>query len=115
LPIVIDFGADACIPCKAMAQVLKKLNEELASKAIVVFVDVWKYKELAANYPVEVIPTQILIDVKGNPYTPSENKTVEFIQYTYRETGKVAFTAHQGGLTEEQLIKVIKEMGVKEL
>jgi len=114
LPIVIDFGADSCVPCKEMAPVLKKLNEELAGKAIVLFVDVWKYKDLATNYPVQVIPTQILIDSEGNPYTPKKDDIVELVQYSYRDSEKVAFTAHQGGLTEEQLKSILKERGMKE-
>ena len=113
LPIIIDFGADSCVPCKEMAPVLEKLNEELKGKAIVLFVDVWKYGELAADFPVQVIPTQILIDAEGNPYTPSENVSVEYMQYTYRDTGELAFTAHQGGITEEQLMEALVEMGVK--
>ena len=39
LPIVIDFGADSCIPCKEMAPVLKELNEDFQGKAIIKFVD----------------------------------------------------------------------------
>lgn len=113
LPIIIDFGADSCVPCKEMAPVLEQLNEELKGKAIVLFVDVWKYGELAADFPVQVIPTQILIDAEGNPYAPSENVSVEYMQYTYRDTGELAFTAHQGGITEEQLMEALVEMGVK--
>ncbi|HBY21511.1 MAG TPA: thioredoxin, partial [Clostridiales bacterium] len=59
LPIVIDFGAGSCIPCKKMAPVLKELNAELQGKTIVKFVDVWKYQKLAEGYPISVIPTQI--------------------------------------------------------
>lgn len=113
LPIIIDFGADSCIPCKEMAPVLVKLNESLKGKAIVLFVDVWKYGELAADFPVQVIPTQILIDAEGNPYAPSENVSVEYLQYSYRDTGELAFTAHQGGITEEQLMEALAEMGVE--
>lgn len=111
LPIIIDFGADSCVPCKEMEPILKTLNEELAGKAIVLFVDVWKFNSLAEGFPIEVIPTQIFIDAQGNPYMPSENESVQYIQYTYRDTGELAFTAHQGGITEEQLREVLSEMG----
>ena len=114
LPIIIDFGADSCIPCKQMAPVLEKLNEELKGKAIVLFVDVWKYGELADDFPVQVIPTQILIDAEGKPYAPGEDASVEYLQYTYRATGELAFTVHQGGITEEQLREALVEMGVDE-
>ena len=46
LPIIIDFGADSCVPCKEMAPVLKELNETLQGKAIIRFVDVWKHQNL---------------------------------------------------------------------
>ena len=69
LPIIIDFGSDSCVPCQEMAPVLEKLNEELQGKAIIRFVDVWKYPDLAQDYPITVIPTQMLFDKDGNPYT----------------------------------------------
>jgi len=40
LPIMIDFGADSCIPCREMYPVLKQLNGELRGKVIIKFVDV---------------------------------------------------------------------------
>lgn len=59
VPIIIDFGSDSCIPCKDMAPVLEKLNAELQGKAIIRFVDVWKYPDLAQGYPISVIPTHM--------------------------------------------------------
>ena len=44
---------------------------------------------------------------------PSEDNSVQYLQYTYRNTGEPAFTAHQGGITEEQLREALEEMGVK--
>ena len=52
LPIIADYGADSCIPCKQMAPVLKKLNSEMQGKAFIKFVDVWQYYDAAANVPV---------------------------------------------------------------
>lgn len=113
LPIVIDFGADSCIPCKEMAPVLKELNAELQGKAIVRFVDVWKYPKLADDYPVNLIPTQIFIDASGKPYKPKDPEAMQMAQYSSKDTGEHVFTAHEGGLTKEQLLSALKEMGLK--
>ncbi len=112
LPIVIDFGADECIPCKEMAPVLEKLNEELQGKAIILFVDVWQYQDLAIDYPIRVIPTQVLIDSEGNPYTPSDNIDVQLMMYGNKATNEHIFTTHEGGITEEDLLQILYEMGM---
>lgn len=112
LPIIIDFGADSCVPCKEMAPVLKELNEELQGKVIIKFVDVWKYQALAEGYPIRVIPTQIFIDAEGNPYTPSDPEGMQMNLYTLRDSEEHVFTSHEGGMTKEQLLNVIREMGV---
>ena len=80
------------------------MNESMQGKAIVQFVDVWKNPEAAANFPVQVIPTQIFVNKDGTPFIPSEDLSsqIDFIQYHLRETQEHAFTAHQGGLTKEQ-------------
>ena len=65
LPIIVDYGADSCIPCKQMAPVLRTLNAEMQGKAFIKFVDVWQYYEAAANVPVQVIPTQIFVNADG--------------------------------------------------
>jgi len=113
LPIIIDFGADSCIPCKEMAPVLKKLNEEWQGKVIVKFVDVWKYPDASADFPVQVIPTQFFFDGQGNPYVPSDPEGMQMIMYSLKDTQEHVYTAHQGGLTEEQIRAVFKEMGIK--
>lgn len=116
LPIIIDFGANSCIPCKEMAPVLKTMNAEMQGKAIIKFVDVWKNPDAAKDFPVQVIPTQVLIAADGTPYAPSEEVTsqIELTQYTYKDTGELAFTVHQGGLTEEQMRLILSDMGVAE-
>lgn len=113
LPIIIDFGSDSCIPCQAMAPVLETMNEEMQGKAIIKFVDVWKYKDAATNFPVQVIPTQVIFDSEGKPYTPNEDIGIEFTMYSTKDTGEHVYTVHQGGLTEEQMRKILKDMGVE--
>jgi len=112
VPIIIDFGADECIPCKEMAPVLKELNKELQGKAIIRFVDVWKYQSLAEGYPINLIPTQIFIDKDGKPYNPKNPETIGMTLYSSKETNEHVFTAHEGGITKEELLDVLKEMGL---
>jgi thioredoxin 1 len=111
LPIIIDFGSDSCIPCQEMAPVLKNANEDYRGKAIIKFVDVWKYTDAANNFPVQVIPTQVFFNADGTPYVPSDDLGVEFGFYSLKDTQKHVFTVHQGGLTAEQMDKIIADMG----
>jgi thioredoxin 1 len=112
MPIIIDFGADSCIPCKEMAPVLKTLNAEMQGKAIIKFVDVWENGDAANDFPIQVIPTQVLINADGTPYIPSEDIQLEFIMYSSQDTGEHVFTVHQGGLTEDQMRTILGDMWV---
>lgn len=114
LPIIIDFGADSCIPCKEMAPVLKTLNAEMQGKAIIKFVDVWKNGDAANDFPIQVIPTQVLISADGTPYVPSDDIGIKFDMYSFKDTGEHAFTVHQGGLTEKEMRAILTDMGVGE-
>lgn len=114
LPIIIDYGADTCIPCKEMAPVLEKANKEFEGKAFIKFINVWDYPDAAKNVPVQVIPTQVLFNADGTPFVPSDelSSQIEFSMYQ-DDNQKHIFTTHQGGLTEEQMWKILKEMGVE--
>ncbi len=114
LPMIIDFGADECAPCIAMAPVLVELNSEMQGKAIIKFVDVWKNPEAAEGFPIQVIPSQVLYNADGTPYVPSEiiATAINFNMYAHRETGEHIFTVHQGGLSKEQMQLILADMGV---
>lgn len=114
LPIVIDFGADWCGPCKQFAPVFDAMHDEMLSKAIFKYVDVDKHSEIASDYPVSVIPTQVFINPDGTPYVPSKDLGIEFKTYSDKESGKTAFTVHEGGLTETELRDILADMGVSE-
>lgn len=113
LPVVIDFGSDSCIPCQEMAPVLEELNEELRGKVIVKFVDVWVNTDAAQVVPLKVIPTQFFFDKDGKPYVPSDTLSSSFIMYGNQETNVHLFTAHEGGITKEEVLAVLEEMGVE--
>lgn len=116
LPIIVDYGADSCVPCKQMAPVLQNLNAEMQGKAFIKFVDVWKYYEAAANVPIQLIPSQVIFNPDGTPYEPSgdvANQIGGFKMYSDQEGGEHIFTVHEGGLTEEQMRLILAEMGVE--
>lgn len=114
LPIIADYGADTCIPCKAMAPILEKANTEFAGKAFVKFINVWDYPNAANNVPVQLIPTQVIFDASGKPFVPSDElaSRIEFTMYSDKNTNEHVFTIHQGGLTEEEMWAILAEMGV---
>lgn len=72
MPIIIDFGADYCMPCKQMAPALKKVNKEMQGKAIIKYVDVAKYPQIAEEYEIQLIPTQVLVNSDGTPFMPED-------------------------------------------
>ena len=116
LPIIVDYGADSCVPCKQMAPVLQTLNTEMQGKAFIKFVDVWKYYEAAANVPIQLIPSQVIFNPDGTPYKPSgdvANQIGGFKMYSDQESGEHIFTVHEGGFTEEQMRLILAEMGVE--
>jgi thiol-disulfide isomerase/thioredoxin len=65
LPKLVDLGADKCIPCKAMAPILKDLKTEYAGRMDVEFIDVWKNPGAGKTYKIMLIPTQIFFDASG--------------------------------------------------
>ncbi len=113
LPIIIDFGADFCMPCRQMEPELKVLNQSTKGKAIVRMVDVEELPEVASQYPVELIPTQIFINSDGTPYVPSGDSEFEFQFYVDDDENHV-LTTHVGGLTESEMLEILKEMGMDE-
>lgn len=112
LPIIIDFGADYCAPCRQMAPTIKKLNEELQGKAIIRYVDTGRFPRLADGYPVEYIPTQILFNSDGTPYKIENGEDLGFSSITLENGEQI--TAHVGYLSEQELRNMLKEMGLNE-
>lgn len=62
LPVLVDFFAVWCGPCKMAAPVLDKMSDELQGKVKIVKLDVDENPETAAQFGVMSIPTVILFN-----------------------------------------------------
>ena len=90
LPKLLDFGRGKCIPCKAMAPVLKELSEEYKDRVIIKIIEIDQEPNLTRANRIRLIPTQIFFDAKN--------------QEIYR---------HEGFMDKEQIKAMFQKMEVQ--
>lgn len=66
-PCLIDFYADWCGPCRAVAPVLEELGNEYNGKLTIYKVDTEAEKELAAMFGIRSIPSLLFVPAEGQP------------------------------------------------
>ena len=62
IPVIIDFWAEWCVPCKMIGPVLEEISEEYKGKLKVAKVNVDEAGELASEYSVISIPTLMVFN-----------------------------------------------------
>lgn len=86
----LELGSTTCIPCQMMEEVLVSIREKYGDQIEVFFHDVKKENEIAVQYQVRMIPTQVFLDEKG-----------------------VEIHRHVGFYPEEQIDIFLQEQGLK--
>lgn len=77
VPVLVDFGATWCGPCKALAPIVDKIADDFQGKLKVVSVDIDDCTEVTKKYGVKSVPTIVIFN-KGE-------KTGQTVGLTSRE------------------------------
>lgn len=67
LPAIVDFYADWCGPCKAIAPALEELSKEYEGRLVIYKIDTDKEAELSGLFGIQSIPTLLFIPTSGAP------------------------------------------------
>ncbi|MFM2431084.1 MAG: hypothetical protein RLZZ511_2297 [Cyanobacteriota bacterium] len=65
-PVLVDFYAEWCGPCKMMAKVLEEVNDDLRGRIQIVKINTEKYPSLASRHDIKALPTMIVFN-QGQP------------------------------------------------
>jgi thioredoxin len=85
LPAIVDFYADWCGPCRALAPVLEELSGEYKGKVEIYKVNTEQSPELAALFGVRGIPALLFIPKTGEPAMSSGFMPKESLQQAMAE------------------------------
>ena len=84
-PILVDFSAEWCGPCKMLAPVLKEVKGRIGDAARIVKIDIDANEQIAAFYKVKSVPTLILFKNGAIQWRESGLMTAQQLENKLRE------------------------------
>ena len=68
-PTLAEFGSTTCIPCKQMKPILEDLAAVYEDKVNIVIIEIYDNRDLASQYKIMAMPTQVMFDNTGKEVT----------------------------------------------
>jgi thioredoxin len=105
LPVLIDFYADWCAPCKTVAPEVEAIAQELQGKAKVVKVDIDKSKRIATSLRIQAVP-MFMVFHRGRPVAADQGV---LRRNQLRELIEPFLPRAEGAIRASELAQLIKE------
>ena len=104
VPVLVEFSAEWCAPCKLVAPELEALSRELGEKAKIVTVDIDRSPNLARQLGVQSVPTFVVFH-QGRP---ANGKVGALKRNQLREMLEPFLPRAEGALKPEEVFQLVK-------